>query len=237
MGRGTGLWAGPWGAGPPGSVSDPGPSLPQGPRGAPGSSPRHHLVQPAAHEAGGRPAAPRGSPAGPPRPHSEGGLRPPPAPLLLFLHSQRRGRARDARDPVLLTEKPPPRPPRGTASRPALLRSARASLAPGAQPALRGGGAEGGPARVAAPAARPQAARSEAGSGEGSTSVWSLPPAPAGSAHLLGKPVLGAGGTWRDARPRGCGCPAQGHGLHVGRAESVSTRPLPAQAPHVLPGV
>ncbi|XP_035957565.2 DNA repair protein XRCC3 isoform X1 [Halichoerus grypus] len=59
------------------------------------SSSRNDLVQPALNETDGQPA--------PPRPHPEGGLRPSPAPLVLFLHRQRGGSARDSWDRVLLT--------------------------------------------------------------------------------------------------------------------------------------
>ncbi|XP_032338671.1 DNA repair protein XRCC3 isoform X1 [Camelus ferus] len=67
------------------------------------SSPWDNLVQPAPDAADGRPSAPRRGCPGPTQPHLEGGLRPPPAALVLFLHSHLHGCARDAWDQVLLT--------------------------------------------------------------------------------------------------------------------------------------
>lgn len=92
------------------SVSNDWPCLPSQPLGRarlPGS--RNDLVPPAPDEADGEPTSPGGwgaRCAWPPGPHPEGDLRPPPAPLILLLHSQHRGSARDSGDRVLLTRRP-----------------------------------------------------------------------------------------------------------------------------------
>uniref|UniRef100_A0A5G2QF73 X-ray repair cross complementing 3 n=1 Tax=Sus scrofa TaxID=9823 RepID=A0A5G2QF73_PIG len=81
-------------------------ALPQGRGRADVASPRNNLVQPAPDEAADGPAPPGGGRPRPTQPHPEAGLRPPPAALVLLLHSHHRGRARHAWERVLLDDSP-----------------------------------------------------------------------------------------------------------------------------------